>query len=90
MQRQAYEDIEKLNHNESKYYLKMREGKGDKRYEKKSVRSVTLCYDLNDIQKVKNSKERLMNEKIEGEAGAYLDKDSRNYVPNQIQMLAEK
>jgi len=31
-----------------------------------------------------------MNEKIEGEAGAYLDKDSRNYVPNQIQMLAEK
>ena len=55
----------------------------------KPVKSVNLCFDLNDLDKVRFLRSKLMKEHAKNyESNLYVDQESRNYPPNQIQLLA--
>ena len=55
------------------------------------VKSVTLCFDVADLEKVKHLKDKIMKEHVDNyESNGYIDEHSKNYPPSQIQLLAEK
>ena len=54
----------------------------------KPVKSVNLCFDMGDLDKVRELREKLMKEhKKHYESSLYVDQQSKNYPPNQIQLL---
>ena len=57
----------------------------------KPIKSVNLCFDLNDISKVREIREKIMKEHCNNyDQSHYVDEQSPNYPPNQVQLISDK
>ena len=92
MERQGYETPSKLSKCELSYYSKIKHEDPYQQVSNTPVRSVNLCFDLADLKKVQQMRDKIMKEHTQNyktEKG-YIDEHSKNYPPSQCQLLAEK